>query len=58
MSKKDYELVASVFRLQLEHALFPVQRQTIRDMAHMMAAELAADNPKFTPARFLAACGL
>lgn len=65
MTKKDYELIARVFKGELhawdnapdskfkENAI-----EVIRALSQIMAGYLATDNPRFDRDRFLEACGL
>lgn len=56
MTKKDFELIANVFRNQYTGHGSP---EWVREsLAVKMAEALATTNPKFDRARFLAACGV
>lgn len=53
MSKKDYEAIAGIIRhwnADQESERFEL------DLCEMLAAHMRADNPRFSRARFLAAC--
>lgn len=60
MTRRDYELIAGVFATTeavcARSAWDAVWRDRTR-VANAMADALAADNPRFDRARFLAACG-
>ncbi len=63
MTKKDYELIASVYAAEMqfyeeygEDELEP--KAIIASNAHQMANALAEQNPKFDRKRFLKACGV
>lgn len=56
MSKKDYELVASViYSLYLGHENWNRNGQQV---ASKFADKLAEHNPKFNRSKFLEACGI
>lgn len=60
MTKKDYELIANQFDLQL-HFLkreYPEQVKTLVGFAKHLATRLEIDNPRFDRNRFLQACGI
>ena len=57
MTKKDYERIADA----MKRAYWQTgNRDTISYMTYIqnLAAEFVKDNPKFTPHKFYAACGL
>ena len=54
MTRKDYELIASVIRNADEVA----DDQTREALAEMFADVLAGTNDRFDSARFLTACGV
>lgn len=56
MTRKDYELIASVFAGFA--AICDLSETIGADIAEQLAEELAEDNPRFNSARFLSACGL
>lgn len=74
MTKKDYELIATPFRKELENLnrLFNFkvakrgqlssfnegQVQELRTVIQLMAFYLQQDNPKFDKEKFLTACGV
>ena len=60
MTKRDFELIAQALRIAACEA-----RQNgaspsdgVRIAAEAIAVRLSDDNPRFLPARFLAACGI
>lgn len=71
MTRKDYELIAEVFRYQLDRneetlnnirspdlkARVWARNQGIHDVLDHLAARLAAENPRFDRAKFLRAAG-
>lgn len=57
MTRKDYELIAGVFRYEIEAEPHDGRRDAVIDTAERMAVELKADNPRFDSNRFLKACG-
>jgi hypothetical protein len=59
MSKKDFELIAGTIRtaeLTAGHAEYASCQVARSQMAHAFADALAATNPRFDRARFVAAC--
>lgn len=56
MTRKDYELIAATIRRTTGEGPSPTVVQTI--VSRAFADALAADNPRFDRARFLAACGV
>lgn len=63
MTKKDYELIASVYRSEMEFyedygedEIEP--KAIIASNAYQMASALASINPKFDRDKFLQACGV
>lgn len=57
MTKKHYELIASVFKEAFDPKGI-AQTFTVRLLADEMAEALKLDNPKFDRERFLQACGV
>ncbi len=56
MTRKDYELIASVFA---DYSKVCELSETIGEgIAKELANAFAFDNPRFNPQRFLKACGL
>ena len=60
MTKRDFELIAQALRIAAHEA-----RQNgaspsdgVQIAAEAIAVRLSDDNPRFLPARFLAACGI
>jgi len=69
MTKKDYELIASVIKGRMDNAIESYHfgysdkdiqhaTNTLADLADFMAYELSQDNPRFDRQRFLQACGI
>lgn len=69
MTKKDYELIASAFKKDVDFLNETIEKQVknrtfkdalsnVRTMANTMATVLEVDNPKFDRDRFLKACGV
>jgi len=61
MSRKDYVRIAAELREERETAIAlfePMHAAGIAVAAQAVARVLAADNPRFDRARFLAACGI
>lgn len=59
MTRKDYELIAEVFKSALEKETGNNERQVgISRVAHILAFELENENPRFDHIKFLKACGL
>ena len=56
MTRKDYELIASVFASFAD--ICDLSETIGADIAQRLAEELAEENPRFNSARFLSACGL
>lgn len=64
MSRKDYELIANVFRVTCNNAsirgdvvrLKKPDSIVLTALADNLVAELARDNPRFDKERFIAAC--
>ena len=56
MSKKDYILIAQGFKNA--RARDSLIHTTVDAVAVAVAAQLALDNPRFDPQRFLSACGV
>lgn len=52
MTKRDYQLIASVIRET------PLHSDCRLAVARALCVALHFDNPRFDPARFLAACGV
>jgi hypothetical protein len=60
MTRKDYELLARVFRNEIETAEAmqeTIGAEAVRCFADSLSGALAHDNPRFDKARFIAACG-
>lgn len=67
MSRKDYELIANAIAATIESIQVddtgwggngPDRIAGIKAAAVRLADDLADDNPRFKPSRFIAACGL
>lgn len=73
MTKTDYELIASVFKSELDYTrreaevpnrnkelagAFEQSNRAIKGFANRLALKLQADNPKFNRDKFLKACGI
>ena len=64
MSRKDYELVAGVFRNHVVSMMtcgkdnYAAQVTELGILAEDMASALQGNNPRFNRARFLQACGI
>lgn len=58
MTKKDYELIASVFQYTKEQGINTLDTESVDITARFMATTLKLNNPKFDRARFLNACGV
>jgi hypothetical protein len=61
MTKKDYELIASVFNKVIEYAKndgSEVDVPLVKTLARLMSAELNNENPRFDREKFLHACGV
>ena len=59
MTRKDYELIASVLRANGEKDWRGENaRETWEEICEELADSLAIDNPRFDRERFLAACGI
>jgi hypothetical protein len=54
MTKKDYELIARVFKSENATA----ESKAISELAEMLAYELGLENPRFNRSIFLKACGV
>ena len=57
MTRKDYILIAEVFRVELERCDGRAQ-DGVAFAARSMALRLSQDNPRFDHDRFLKACGV
>lgn len=61
MSRKDYELIASVLRKEIEDARANYEVNgvvALEATARSFARKLAENNPRFNGHTFLAACGV
>ena len=58
MSKKDYELIATVFRDAREQNITDVDEHTLAILAWMLAVALRRQNSRFDFDRFERACRL
>ena len=62
MTKKDFEMIASVLNgsrlVMVEGDYMRGYEKAIKDISDTFATALAAMNPRFDRARFLAACGM
>lgn len=59
MTRKDYELIAAAVRESVTARGAPPDAYVaVAYLAHVLAASLRADNPRFDKARFLKACGV
>jgi hypothetical protein len=56
VTKKDFELIAGVLRVNALAWKGSVGASAVRDVASDMAAELARTNARFDRERFLTAC--
>lgn len=57
MTKKDYELIASVLRDEYIYSP-PEHKKVIEGVAELMAQRLRGDNIRFDSLRFYQACGI
>ena len=55
MTKKDYEAIAAIIR-EFQDVNRTVRAQLATQVSERLAEYMAADNPRFDRARFLAAC--
>lgn len=58
MTRKDYERLARALAVSRQTNSANGHQIAISDAAIFIAAELAADNPRFDRVRFLKACGV
>ena len=58
MTKKDFQLIATVFKQAREDAVDKKSRLAGDVIALRMARELKTTNPRFDADRFLNACGI
>lgn len=59
MTKKDYELIASVFYAQMTRAQYETESKlTMRECQRYMELRLAIENPRFNKQKFRRACGI
>lgn len=59
MTRKDYVLIAAALKQAHLNAIENgVNTQPLQDVAGLLCARLAQDNPRFDRARFLAAAGV
>jgi hypothetical protein len=58
MTRKDYELIAAVFKAQRTEYILEHHKYAVESAVLDMADALAAENPRFDRERFLAACGV
>ena len=58
MTRKDYQLIASVIKQTYKNEDQQVAEVAIQTVAVSLAAQLKKDNPNFKPALFLQACGV
>lgn len=58
MTRKDYELIASVFALETKDEPQGRALSKMRWLATGIATKLQNDNPLFDRAKFLEACGI
>lgn len=57
LSKKDYEMIARVLRVNRKYSnVSPDAAAVIDDIARDLSVSLASDNHRFDKDRFLAAC--
>ena len=58
MTKRDFELIAQALRIAAHEARFNGADASdgVQIAAEVIAVQLAGDNPRFLPARFLTAC--
>ena len=57
MTRKDYKIIASVFKYTLDNIISNDDHDLLFQMAEKMADELKKDNPNFKPKLFSLACG-
>lgn len=57
MTRKDFELIASVLKAQRWHRLTPLEATLLDNIARQFADRLAGTNAAFQRDRFLKACG-
>lgn len=57
MTRKDYKLIANVFRVNVVEHADAKEFTFAKALADSLCAELLRDNGRFDRARFLAACG-
>jgi hypothetical protein len=55
MTRKDYELIASILRDSLDNIVDDMAHEALSDV---FAEELENTNPRFNRERFLRACGV
>lgn len=58
MTKKDYELIASVFVYTKDQGINNLDHESVDITARFMATTLALNNPRFDRDKFLKACGV
>ena len=58
MTRKDYQLIASVIKQTYKNEDQQVAEVAIQTVAVSLAAQLKKDNPNFKAALFLQACGV
>lgn len=58
MTRKSYELIASVIRRHRSEDTSGTGSGTLSSVADTLALVFQADNPRFDRARFFAACGM
>lgn len=59
MTRKDYQAIAVALKAELVEQRYRANGpKAVRGVAVRLAREFMADNPKFDPYKFYAACGI
>lgn len=58
MTKKDYVLLARVFKTNYDALQRPGNKMTLRLIVKDICRELQQDNPRFDSDKFIKACGM
>jgi len=58
MTRKHFEAVAACLLIEAKNAESEETRGAVRAIAHRLAAQFAAENPRFDAALFLVASGV
>ena len=56
VTRRHYETIAALFAHMEKEATTPEAARMRNVLARLLAVEFAADNPRFSRSRFLAAC--